>query len=111
MGSPEPTTPVVSMSPALGPDDVHGAALTLAGALGPAEHLGQQGPERDPLGDLVVETPVGGDEIVVGPQGGGEARRRWLPGPGVSSRPWLPSPRSRAARRASSQAATSAIVR
>ena len=67
MGRPEPTTPVVSMSPTSGHDDVHGAALALARSLGLAQHLGQQGPQGDALGDLVVESPVGGDEIVVGP--------------------------------------------
>ena len=61
------------MRPASGQTTCMGPPLPLPGALGPAEHLGQERPQGDTFGDLVVEAPVGGDQIVVGPQGGAEA--------------------------------------
>ena len=81
-GSPAPTMPVVIITPTDGIGDVHRAALAPAGPGALPEQLAEELAERDTLGELVVKTPVGRDEVVVGPQGRGHPGRQHLLAPG-----------------------------
>src|SRR3546814_8175914 len=55
--------------------DVHGAALSLARAGGAASIFGPQFAQRHALGEVIVETPIDRDEVIIlfqrGAHGGG----------------------------------------
>ena len=64
-GGPAPTIPVESITPVLGFGDVHGAALAAARADGAAHHLAVDLFQRNAFADQVVQSAVGGDQLVV----------------------------------------------
>ena len=74
IGMPDPTIPVDSTRPDGRMGDVHGPALAPVDPGRAGEDLGDQRSERHALGHLVVESPVGGDQLVVGPQDRAERR-------------------------------------
>ncbi|MNQ93744.1 hypothetical protein D3C85_1092260 [compost metagenome] len=70
---------------------MHRPALAFAGTGCTAHELGDEGPQWNALGQLVVDTAVGGDDVVIGPQVDRDRRRNdFLTARGVVRRGDLP---------------------